>query len=76
MPKAMPQVNLNMVRWLSVDNDMPVVILSTEDDMLDKLKSNMEEVQARGGETLCLCQMKTVIITIKTVSMWCLRTKY
>ena len=33
-----------------VDNDMPVVILAPQDDMLDKLKSNMEEVQARGGE--------------------------
>ncbi|KAA8732403.1 glutamine--fructose-6-phosphate transaminase (isomerizing) [Acinetobacter qingfengensis] len=33
-----------------VDNDMPVVILAPKDEMLDKLKSNMEEVQARGGE--------------------------
>lgn len=33
-----------------VDNEMPVVILAPDDDMLDKLKSNMEEVQARGGE--------------------------
>ncbi|MBF7688184.1 glutamine--fructose-6-phosphate transaminase (isomerizing) [Acinetobacter rathckeae] len=33
-----------------VDNDMPVVILAPKDDMLDKLRSNMEEVQARGGE--------------------------
>lgn len=33
-----------------VDNDMPVVILAPQDAMLDKLKSNMEEVQARGGE--------------------------
>ncbi|AOA59765.1 glutamine--fructose-6-phosphate transaminase (isomerizing) [Acinetobacter larvae] len=33
-----------------VDNDMPVVILAPQDHMLDKLKSNMEEVQARGGE--------------------------
>ena len=33
-----------------VDNEMPVVILAPKDEMLDKLKSNMEEVQARGGE--------------------------
>ena len=33
-----------------VDNEMPVVILAPQDEMLDKLKSNMEEVQARGGE--------------------------
>ena len=33
-----------------VDNEMPIVILAPNDEMLDKLKSNMEEVQARGGE--------------------------
>lgn len=33
-----------------VDNEMPIVILAPHDEMLDKLKSNMEEVQARGGE--------------------------
>lgn len=33
-----------------VDNEMPVVILAPQNEMLDKLKSNMEEVQARGGE--------------------------
>ena len=33
-----------------VDNEMPVVILAPNDEMLDKLKSNMEEVQSRGGE--------------------------
>ena len=33
-----------------VDNDMPVVVLAANDFMLDKLKSNMQEVQARGGE--------------------------
>lgn len=32
------------------DNEMPIVILAPNDEMLDKLKSNMEEVQARGGE--------------------------
>lgn len=33
-----------------VDTEMPIVILAPNDEMLDKLKSNMEEVQARGGE--------------------------
>ena len=33
-----------------VDQDMPVVVLAPEDSWLDKLRSNMEEVQARGGE--------------------------
>ncbi len=33
-----------------VDESMPVVAVAPNDHLLDKLKSNMEEVRARGGE--------------------------
>lgn len=33
-----------------VDRDMPVVTVAPNDSLLEKLKSNMEEVRARGGE--------------------------
>ncbi len=33
-----------------VDADMPVVVVAPNDALLEKLKSNMEEVRARGGE--------------------------
>jgi glucosamine--fructose-6-phosphate aminotransferase (isomerizing) len=33
-----------------VDKDMPVVAVAPNNDMLDKLKSNLQEVRARGGE--------------------------
>lgn len=33
-----------------VDDDMPVVVIAPNDDLLEKLKSNMEEVRARGGQ--------------------------
>jgi len=33
-----------------VDACMPVVVVAPKDDMLDKLKANMQEVRARGGE--------------------------
>jgi len=33
-----------------VDAEMPVVVVAPKDDMLDKLKANMQEVRARGGE--------------------------
>lgn len=33
-----------------VDNDMPVVAVAPNDDLLEKLKSNLEEVRSRGGE--------------------------
>ena len=33
-----------------VDNDMPVVAVAPNDELLEKLKSNLEEVRSRGGE--------------------------
>ncbi|MEO1766747.1 glutamine--fructose-6-phosphate transaminase (isomerizing) [Thiobacter aerophilum] len=33
-----------------VDADMPVVVIAPNDALLEKLKSNMQEVRARGGE--------------------------
>ena len=33
-----------------VDDKMPVVAVAPKDDLLDKLKSNLEEVRARGGQ--------------------------
>ncbi|MFN2362436.1 MAG: glutamine--fructose-6-phosphate transaminase (isomerizing) [Marinobacter sp.] len=33
-----------------VDGDMPVVTVAPNNDLLEKLKSNLEEVRARGGE--------------------------
>ncbi|MGL5948600.1 MAG: glutamine--fructose-6-phosphate transaminase (isomerizing) [Aeromonas sp.] len=32
-----------------IDADMPIIIVAPNDDMLEKLKSNVEEVRARGG---------------------------
>ncbi|GAB2880610.1 glutamine--fructose-6-phosphate transaminase (isomerizing) [Microvirgula curvata] len=33
-----------------VDSDMPVVVIAPKDTLLEKVKSNMQEVRARGGE--------------------------
>lgn len=33
-----------------VDENMPVVAVAPDDDLLEKLKSNLQEVRARGGE--------------------------
>lgn len=35
-----------------VDKNMPVVIVAPNDELLEKLKSNMQEVRARGGELI------------------------
>lgn len=32
-----------------IDSDMPVVVIAPSNDLLEKLKSNIEEVRARGG---------------------------
>ena len=33
-----------------VDSDMPVIAVAPNDELLEKLKSNLQEVQARGGQ--------------------------
>ena len=33
-----------------VDAEMPIVAVAPNDELLEKLKSNLQEVQARGGE--------------------------
>ena len=33
-----------------VDADMPVIAVAPNNDLLEKLKSNLQEVRARGGE--------------------------
>lgn len=37
-----------------VDADMPVVVIAPNDSLLEKVKSNMQEVRARGGELFVL----------------------
>jgi glucosamine--fructose-6-phosphate aminotransferase (isomerizing) len=32
-----------------IDADMPVIVVAPNDELLEKLKSNVEEVRARGG---------------------------
>jgi glucosamine--fructose-6-phosphate aminotransferase (isomerizing) len=41
-----------------VDADMPVVAVAPTDDLLDKLKSNLEEVRSRGGELYVFADRK------------------
>ena len=33
-----------------IDADMPVIVVAPENDLLEKIKSNIEEVRARGGQ--------------------------
>jgi glutamine---fructose-6-phosphate transaminase (isomerizing) len=42
-----------------VDSDMPIVAVAPNDALLDKLKSNLEEVQARGGQLFVFADTET-----------------
>ncbi|WP_250461623.1 glutamine--fructose-6-phosphate transaminase (isomerizing) [Microbulbifer litoralis] len=41
-----------------VDADMPVVVVAPNDELLEKLKSNLQEVRARGGELFVFASPK------------------
>ncbi len=44
-----------------VDSEMPVVTVAPNDELLEKLKSNMQEVRARGGVLYVLADARTDI---------------
>ena len=44
-----------------VDADMPVVVVAPNDALLEKLKSNLQEVRARGGELFVFADQDTRI---------------
>ncbi len=44
-----------------VDDDMPVVAVAPNDDLLEKLKSNLQEVRARGGQLYVFADRTAVI---------------
>jgi glucosamine--fructose-6-phosphate aminotransferase (isomerizing) len=45
-----------------VDKDMPIVTVAPHNDMLDKLKSNLEEVRARGGELFVFADKRANVL--------------
>ena len=48
--EAYPAGELKHGQLALVDEDMPVVVIAPNDSLLEKVKSNMQEVRARGGE--------------------------
>lgn len=48
--EAFPAGELKHGPLALVDNNMPVVVIAPKDELLEKVKSNMQEVRARGGE--------------------------
>ena len=44
-----------------VDSQMPVVVVAPRDSLIEKLKSNLQEVRARGGELFIFADRDTLI---------------
>ena len=60
-----------------VDKDMPVIAVAPRNDMLDKLKANLQEVRARGGELFVFAEEGTLqseegihVIELPVVDDW------
>ncbi len=55
-----------------IDEDMPVIVVAPNNDLLDKLKSNMQVVRARGGQLYVFADRETGIQSepgIKVIAM-------
>ena len=65
--EAYPAAELKHGPLALVTSEMPVVTVAPNDALLDKLKSNMQEVQARGGELYVLADADTKIASSEGV---------
>ena len=52
-----------------VDSDMPVVVIAPNDKLVDKLKANMQEVSARGGELFVLSDLDSDFVQTEGVHL-------
>ncbi len=52
-----------------VDSDMPVVAVAPNDDLLEKLKSNLHEVQARGGKLFVFADKNSGFVNDEGISV-------
>ncbi|WP_043531212.1 glutamine--fructose-6-phosphate transaminase (isomerizing) [Litchfieldella xinjiangensis] len=52
-----------------VDSEMPVISVAPNDELLDKLKSNLQEVRARGGELFVFADENVAIERAEGVHM-------
>ena len=52
-----------------IDEDMPVVALAANNALLEKLKSNLEEVRARGGQLFVFADFQVPLIEVPGVTV-------
>ena len=62
-----------------IDNNMPVVVLATKNDLSDKILSNIQEIKARGGQVIAVVdqdyesveQLADYLVIVPAVHVWC-----
>lgn len=59
-----------------VDNDMPVVAVAPNNNLLEKLKSNLQEVQARGGKLYLFADKSSEVESTEGVYVLKINTVY
>lgn len=52
-----------------VDSDMPVIAVAPNDELLEKLKSNLQEVRARGGELIVFADVNAELVTCEGLTV-------
>lgn len=52
-----------------IDNDMPVIVMAPTNDLQEKLKSNIEEVRARGGQLYVFTQEDSGFTSDETMTI-------
>ena len=52
-----------------VDSDMPVIAVAPNDQLVEKLKSNLQEVRARGGELYIIADKGSAITASEGVNL-------
>jgi glucosamine--fructose-6-phosphate aminotransferase (isomerizing) len=52
-----------------VDEDMPVIAIAPNNDLLEKLKSNLQEVRARGGELIVFADPESGMVSSDGVTV-------
>lgn len=54
-----------------IDDEMPVVAVAPNDELLEKLKSNLQEVHARGGQLFVFADVRAAMEKIPGVNLLC-----
>ena len=67
--EAYPSGELKHGPLALVDADMPVVVVAPNNELLEKLKSNLQEVSARGGEMLVFADQHAGMASDETTTV-------